>query len=79
MNVQMKVARLNRAQSSGFFGGFAFGGLAMRKPGVGRSLGKVHLLPPLVLTRRNSMAARAAITDRQPLAAVKTSQRGLNP
>ena len=34
MNVEMKVSRLDRAQSAGFFCGFALGGLAVREAGV---------------------------------------------
>src|SRR6266446_6362183 len=40
MNVEMKVAWLNRTQGAGFFRGFPFGRLAMGEACVGRALGE---------------------------------------
>jgi hypothetical protein len=40
----MKVPRLDRAYGSGFFGGFAFGGLAVREMSLRRSFGKGPLI-----------------------------------
>jgi hypothetical protein len=79
MNVEMKVARLNRAQRPGFFGRFAFGGLAVREPGVGRSLWESPLVAAVGINQKELNGRPRRDNRSQPLAAVKTSRRGLTP
>ena len=52
MNVEMEVARLDSAESSGFFRGFALGGLAVREAGVGRSLGEGPLVAAVGINQK---------------------------
>src|ERR1700676_1109069 len=68
MKVEMEVGRLEGADGAGFFGRFAFGGLTMRQPRIGRSLGESPLVAAVgihqeELDRRTS----PAITDRSHL------------
>src|ERR1700688_1681962 len=68
MNVEMEMARLDGADGSGFFGGFAFGGLAVREARVSRALGESPLVAPVGIYQEelNGRAA-PAITDRSHL------------
>src|SRR5271166_2746410 len=44
VNVEMEVAGLDGADGSSLFGGFAFGGLAVREAGFGRAFGEGPLV-----------------------------------
>jgi hypothetical protein len=68
MKVEVKVARLNRAQCSGFFGGFAFRGLTVREARVRRSLGESPFVAAVGINQKElNRRAAPAITDRSHL------------
>jgi hypothetical protein len=68
MDVEVKVSRLNRAETAGFFGSFALGGLAVGKADVSRSLGESPLVTAIGINQKelNGRAA-PAITNRSHL------------
>jgi hypothetical protein len=68
MYVQMEVARLNCAEGSGFFSGFAFGGLTMGKARISRSLGESPLVAAVSINQKElNRRASPAIADRRNL------------
>src|ERR1700683_234907 len=65
VDVEMKMARFNGAQSAGFFGGLALGGLAVREPGLRRSFGKGPLISAVGVHQQEFHGgATLAVTDR---------------
>src|SRR5436309_126784 len=68
MDVEMKVARLDDAESPSFLHGLAFGGLAVRQAGVCRSLGESPLVTAVGINQKElDRRAAPAITDRRYL------------
>src|SRR5579859_5119969 len=68
MYVQMKVARLDGPAGPGFFGRFAFGGLAVGEAGIGGSLGESPLVAAVGINQKElNRRAPPAIADRSDL------------
>ena len=64
VNVEMKVARLDGAESAGFFRGFALGGLAVREARFRRSLGEGPLISAVGVDQQElHRGAALAVTD----------------
>src|SRR4029077_12510497 len=68
MEIDVEVARLDEADGSSFFLGLTLGGLAVRKVGLGTSLGEGPLVAAIGINHKelNGRAA-PAITDRSHL------------
>src|SRR5580704_2552425 len=68
MDVEVEVTRLDGADRTGFFGGFALGGLAVREARVSRPLGECPLVAAVGIHQEElDRVAAPAITDRSHL------------